>query len=155
MSAAVVTADTREIRKLAAVLNGLALGPGDRRQLLTDLGAELEDQTKERFDTKRAPDGSGWKELSDRYREYLARRFPGAQPQLVVSGELRDTVETQASDFSVLVGATKVYAAVHQWGWPEKHIPARPYIGIDERNEDGLVDIANRFIERRVAKVAS
>ncbi len=152
MSAAAITVDTRQISALADVLNRAALEPGDRRQLLINLAEEVRDISEERFETKRGPDGSPWKAISDRHAEYLAARFPGAQPPLVVSGELRDTMERQVSTEEALVGATKVYAAVHQFGWPEKNIPAREYLGIGSEGEPRLAEIAADFLESRLSE---
>jgi len=154
MAGAVVSVDAREIKRLAAVLNSSTLDAGSRRKLMASLGVELEDQTKERFETKRSPEGTPWAEISEKHRLYLEARFPGSQPPLVVGGELRDTVESQASEWTVLTGATKIYAAVHQFGWDEKNIPARPYLGIGTTDEEALVAVAEDFLESVVRRAS-
>jgi phage virion morphogenesis protein len=154
MAAAVVSVDSREIKRLAAVLNRSSLDAGNRRRLMAALGAELEDQTKERFETKRSPEGTPWEEISEKHRRYLEDRFPGSQPPLVVGGELRDTVESQVSDWAVLMGATKVYAAVHQFSWDEKNIPARPYLGVGASDEESLVAVAEDFLVSAIRRAS-
>jgi phage gpG-like protein len=42
------------------------------------------------------------------------------------------TSEVQGGAWSTLVGTAKEYAAVHQFGWPKKNIPARAYLGISQ-----------------------
>jgi len=154
VASASFSADTREIKRLAAALKGVTLEAADRRHLTRALGVELEDQTKERFDRKETPDGDPWKAISEAHQEYLARRFPGAEPPLVVSGGLRDSVESQPSEWVVLTGATKVYAAVHHFGWAEKNIPARPYLGVGPEDEEALAGIVEDFLDRRMRRAS-
>lgn len=157
MSSAVFSVDAREVKKLTGILNNAQLNDSERKQLLRDLGAEMEDQTVERFSTKKDPDGNPWEDLAETTRKYYAKRFPQAQPTLVVSGELRDTVEgsSKVNSWKVVVGATKVYSAVHQFGWDEKNIPARPYLGIGPNDAEALADIATRFIARSLLRRAA
>ena len=62
-----------------------------------------------------------------------------------------DTVTSEVSSWSVLVGATKVYAAVHQYGWRERNIPARPYLGLSNDDKVDIIGIINTFLEGRSA----
>lgn len=154
MASASFSADIREIKRLAAAFKGVTLEAADRRRLTRELGVELEDQTKDRFDTKVSPEGDTWEAISDVHQEYLARRFPGAESPLVISGELRDSVESQPSEWAVLVGATKIYAHVHQTGWAEKNIPPRPYLGIGPDDEEALALIVEDFLGRRMRRAS-
>lgn len=154
MASASFTADTREIKRLAAALKGVEFEASDRRRLTKALGVELEDQTKGRFDVKESPEGDPWKAISDAHQEYLDSRFPGHDAPLVVSGGLRDSVESQTSEWAVLTGATKVYAAVHQFGWSEKNIPERPYLGIGPEDEEALTGIVEDFLDRRMRRAS-
>ena len=156
MAGTFVKFDTREIEQLVRRMNqGATLKPADRNQLLKSLGAEIEDQTRERFDTKKTPEGTSWKDIADATREYYSKAFPGAQPSLVVTGGLRDSIETQSQgQWAVIVGATKEYAAVHQWGWEARNIDARPYLGIGPQDEQALAGIAIEFIQGLLARPA-
>lgn len=153
-SGAVVSIDVREVARLAKILNDAALDSTQRRDLMASLGAEIEDQTKERFDTKLDPEGKAWATISEKHRAFLERKYPGAQPPLVMEGFLRSTVENQPSEWDVLIGATRVYAAVHQFGWPEKNIPARPYLGVNPENGEELAAIAVDFLESVLRKAS-
>lgn len=152
MASAIVTVDLGDLKKLTQILNRAALDSSARRRLLTDFGVEIEDQIKERFDTKVGPDGQTWKGLAEKTKAYYEKRFPGAQPPLVVRGSLRDSTETQVSTWDLVVGQTKVYAAPHQFGWEDKNIPARPSIGLSPEDVEALTSIADDFISRRLAK---
>lgn len=147
MGSAAISVDVREITRLAEILNGAKLRPRDRRQLLINLSVELESSTQERFRTKRDPEGNPWKAVSDEHHAFLAARFPGAEPPLVMRGELADSIESRVTVWEALVGATKVYASVHQDGWDEKNIAARPYLGISPDDEDALAAIAEEFLD--------
>lgn len=148
MSQALLKVDMSQIVKLAENFKKSALNSKQRFQLLQDLGSEVEDQTIERFDTKISPQGRAWDAISARHQAYLSRKFPGATPALVMTGGLRDSIETRPSDEHVWVGSTKVYSAAHQWGWPARNVPDRPFLGINRDNTDELARIANAFLER-------
>ena len=153
MAAAVVSYDIRQIGTLADKLSGLALDAEGSRKLLSALGVEMEAQTVERFTTKKAPDGTPWKALNERYQAYLAEKFPYARPQLVISGGLRDTVESQVSDQEVLTGATKIYAARQNFGYENK-TPAREYLGIGPQDEIELLGVLEDVLEGRIREAA-
>jgi phage virion morphogenesis protein len=168
MSGAAISLGLKEIEGLARILNGVKLDSQDRVQLLQDLGAELESQTQERFDTKKDPEGKPWAALAQRTLDYYREHFPHAQPPLVIDGGLRDSIESQIPDsWSVLAGATKIYAAIHQWGGEivpksaaalyvpgygrlkKVNIPARPYLGVSVQDAADIAAIAQGFVARR------
>ena len=168
MAAAEVSIDTREIRGLAEILSKAKLSAGDRQELLRQIGVEMESQTQERFDTQEDPEGNPWKLLAQKTAEYYTEKFPGAT-LLVREGGLRDSVESQVQDsWSVLVGATKEYAAIHQFGGDitpksakalfvpgygllqKVTIPARPYLGVSSQNAAEIASIAQKFIVEKL-----
>jgi phage virion morphogenesis protein len=170
MAGAAVELGLRDIEGLARILNGATLGPDDRAQLLHDIGAEMVSQTQERFDTQKDPAGNTWKALAQKTRDYYMQNGLGKGSLLVQSGYLRDTVTSQVSDsWSVLVGATMVYAAIHQWGGEivpktapylsvpgygklkQVNIPARPYLGVSSQDAADIAAIAQKFVARRFA----
>lgn len=150
MAGTTVEIDTKEVFSLSNMLSGMELSSEDRSELLSELGVEAESQTQERFDTKVAPDGIKWNGIAEATRAYYAKQHPGARPPLVVSGSLRDTIESQKKgSWEVLVGATKEYAAVHQYGFKKRNIPARPFLGVSLDDEADLAAITRDFIIRR------
>ena len=132
-------------QELAEVLTRLAAA--DQAELLDTIGASLESQTKERFEEKAGPDGQRWKQWSDGYRAYQAKRFPGASI-LVRRGELQSTithnVEVTGDTARIVWGSNMVYAAVHQWGYDFAwgRVEARPYLGI---NGEDMADLRSEI----------
>jgi phage virion morphogenesis protein len=169
MSGAALELGLKDIEGLERILNGARLGPRDRLQLLRDIGVELEEQTRERFNAQEDPEGNPWKDLAQKTRDYYLQNGLGGGSLLVQGGSLRDSVESQTPDsWSVLVGATMVYAAIHQWGGeivPKNApalfvpgygtlsrvtIPARPYLGVSAQDAADIAAIAGRFVAGRI-----
>jgi phage virion morphogenesis protein len=168
MAGAAVELGLKEVEGLARILNGVKLDSDDRAQLLHDIGVEMESQTQERFDTQIDPEGNKWKELAQKTRDYYTQNGLGGGSLLVQNGGLRDSLESQVADsWSVLVGATKIYAAIHQWGGEivpknaaalfvpgygklkKVTIPARPYLGVSSQDAADIAGIAQRFVAGR------
>jgi phage virion morphogenesis protein len=145
---AAVEFNLREIDGLARLLRNIQLSDGERTSLLNGLGQAIETQTQERFDTQMSPEGTKWQDLAEKTKAYYAKRFPGRDRSILVGeGQLRDTVTHELNgSWSVLAGATMVYAAVHQFGWEKKNIPARPYIGVSPENAADLAALAQTFL---------
>jgi phage virion morphogenesis protein len=170
MAGAAVELGLGDIEGLARILNGATLGPDDRAQLLHDIGAEMVSQTQKRFDTQKDPAGNTWKELAQKTQDYYREQGLGGGSLLVQSGYLRDSITSRVSNsWSVMVGATMVYAAIHQWGGEivpktaaalfvpgygklkKVNIPARPYLGVSSRDAADIAAIAQKFVARRFA----
>jgi phage gpG-like protein len=150
MGSAAVEIKLQEIDKLAQKLHSFVLSGGDKAGLLKSLGLVIEEQTKERFDTKRDPDGNEWRKITDAYRTYLERHFPGAQPPLVREGYMRDSIENQllGSD-SVIVGSPREYADYHQNAKSEKR--RRKFLGFSAANIIELQDAVDEFMKEQVS----
>ena len=154
MADAVVTIQDDELKALCSRLNGMALKPAERKALLASIGEEIITQTKDRFAEKKTPDGDDWADIAESTKNYYQKKIGSRNPGngiLWRQGNLMDSLTQEASSWSVVVGATKVYAAVHQYGWKEKNIIARLYIGLSAENKVEIIEIINAFLERRPA----
>ena len=156
MAGSVVTIQDDELKVLSSRLKEMALKPSDRKQLLHDIGVEMEAQTKERFQTKTSPDGDDWAEIAQSTKNFYRKKFGSENPGKgtlwrLSSVPMIDTVTSEVSSWSVLVGAAKVYAAVHQYGWKERNIIARPYLGLSNDDKVDIIGIINGFLDRRSA----
>lgn len=124
------------------------------------IGRYFSSEAKGRFDSKTAPDGSGWKPSRDN------------EDTLVASGALRGSISEEVSGDAIYVGsrgaAVAPYAAAQQWGVTIKPVnakmlafqlgnrlvfakqvtlPARSYIGVAERDRDEVVNMLLDAIE--------
>jgi phage virion morphogenesis protein len=155
MASAEGAAVSFDLRELDAVRNNVlsvaVLSAEKRGQLLKSIGVEMETQTQDRFDTKLDPSGNKWADIADATKKYYARKgWLGKHSTLLLEGDLRDSItsEVQGGNWSVLVGAAKEYAAVHQFGWPAKNIPARPYLGVSTEDAKEIEGIVRGFLAR-------
>ena len=155
MAGAAIGLDVSEVQALVpqvvAGLQGL-LG-ADRDQLLTDIGVEIEGQTKARFDEQTAPSGTAWEPWSPVTRRLRA----GSGGHILVrSGELQESITHVIEGGELRVGSNKVYAAVHQYGHTFTKptafglvtIPKRPYLGLSDSDRDELGMLVEDFIRR-------
>ncbi|MEM1077453.1 MAG: phage virion morphogenesis protein [Pseudomonadota bacterium] len=122
------------------------LETADRLELSEAIGARLEGSAQERIaTTKVSPDGDPWAEWSANYH-------PGRQGASLLhrEGDLRDSLLSRATADEVIVGANRVYAAIHQMGGDEDQghppIPARPYLGVSPEDERFIRDRAVDFL---------
>jgi phage virion morphogenesis protein len=130
-----VTIDDRAVQ---AALTRLARQVADMTPVMEDIGRALGKLTEDAFQAE----GPGWPALSP---VTVARRG-GAHPILQDSGGLAASITHGGNRRSAWVGASKVYAAVQQFGQkkgasgrtrrgapiPWGDIPPRPYLPIDE-----------------------
>lgn len=150
MSSAVVEIDVNEVKKLTDLLNGKALSSADRRNLLQSLGPEMVEQSRSRIlETQKSPDGKPWADFADSTLRYLEKQVrAGSVSLLNRSGDLHRSITSEVkNDWAVLVGACMEYAAVHQFGYSEKNIPARPYLGVSSDDVADLTELTKIWLE--------
>lgn len=175
MSTIEIKFDDKEVRQL---LNHAmqSLG-GDMTGLMRNIGEYVTQDTQERFDRQRDPDGNMWKPLKP---STLARKK--TNKILVEQGRthgLQASINYRASKTSVSIGTNKVYAAIHQFGgktsahiikpkrgkalrWvgaggrvffakqinhPGSVIPARPFLGINKENVQEITEIIKDWMK--------
>ena len=169
MASAEINFDLRELDGIAKLLEKAKLSSSDRMQLLGNIGEEVESQTQERFDDQKSPEGKTWQSLAQKTLDYYREHGKGGGRLLEQEGMLRSSIEIQVDDWSVLVGATMAYAAIHQYGGeirpkarPSLYvpgygmlkkvtIPARPYLGISTSNAERIMVVAQQFLAGRVS----
>ena len=113
---------------------------------MDQIGRYLVDSTLRRFERERAPDGSPWLKS--------ARALAEGGRTLTDTGRLRGSIAHTVTDGgrAVEVGSNVLYAAIHQFGGRagkglRATIPARPYLGIDDRDRDEITRIVSRALE--------
>jgi phage virion morphogenesis protein len=133
--------DDREIR--AALQNLLAV-TGNLDDVLTDIGEELVERTKQRFGTLTGPDGERWADNSPVTIERKGRNQP-----LTGEGTLGEQIHARLlGNDTLAVGSNMEYAAMQQFGGTKAEfphlwgdIPARPFLGVSENDRAEILDI--------------
>lgn len=142
MAGAAVTVSTAQVERMSARLAQFQGKLRNPKGVARGIGQLLEAQTKRRIqDEKTAPDGTAWARWSDE----TASQRKGHHSLLLFEGRLRDSVVGQAlNGTTVVVGASMIYAAVHQYGHTfanGRKVPARPFLGMSDDNADEVVDL--------------
>ena len=123
---------------------------GVRRRLselapaLNEIGEVLLNSTRERFRSRKAPDGTPWAPLSE---AYAARKPKNRGMILVLEGQLMKTLNYEADRDGLLFGSPEVYAGTHQFGRAESNIPARPFLGLTAEDEAAIADILADYLD--------
>ena len=114
------------------------------KELLSMLGSTMLEQNRKRLDSeKRDPDDKSWEPWSEEYSKHNS-----GGTQLEKSGRLLDSLAADAGSDAVSVGSNLLYAAVHQYGSPERGIPARPFLGFSDDDLTELGDVIVEFFAR-------
>lgn len=142
-------------------LSGLLGAVSDLRPMLKDVGEYVVGTTKERFRRSVSPEGQPWAPLNPLYA--AKKTGPGI---LRENGRLAEIVYQLASD-SVLIGSTRIYAAIHQFGGTIKPksaaalvfglggktifarsvtIPKREFLGLTDDDQAEIRLIAENFL---------
>ena len=132
---------------LSAALARMVAALADPSAAMDQIGRYLVASTLRRFERERAPDGSPWLRS--------ARALAEGGQTLTDTGRLRGSIAHTVTDGgrAVEVGSNVIYAAIHQFGGRagrgrKAKLPARPYLGIDERDRTNILLIVSRALER-------
>lgn len=143
-------------RRISVEVEGAALDAGLTRlaaalanppATMDRIGRYLVASTLRRFERERAPDGSPWLKS--------ARALAEGGQTLTDTGRLRGSIAHTVTDggHAVEVGSSVIYAAIHQFGGRAGRgrrvtLPARAYLGIDDRDRANILGIVARALER-------
>lgn len=112
----------------------------DLKPLMQDIGAIVENSTRERFLTKEDPDGVVWQELAPETIE----RKKGRGGKLVEYGDLMRSITAHATAVSVEVGTDRPYGKYHQMGWG---VPQRAFLGLSDDDFADINDLLTDYLE--------
>lgn len=141
-----------DVSALLAAAGAVEERQRDFRPLLNRIGQIMTASTDQNFIDQGRPDA--WQPLSP---VTLARRRSGPNPNmsdqiLRDTGRLMNSLSSPSSADAILeltpdslrFGTNVEYASVHQFGWPERNIPARPFMLLQQED---LEDIAAELLE--------
>lgn len=97
----------------------------DLSPVLDVIAQDLLTFTDDAFEGSRGPAGKAWEPLKD--ATVKARRRGSSKP-LIDTGTLRGSITAVPGALGILVGTNLPYAGVHQFGFDERNIPARPFL---------------------------
>ncbi|MGU3161019.1 phage virion morphogenesis protein [Vibrio cholerae] len=135
-------------------LNKLLEKGTDLTPAFATIGEDLLISHHQRFMDQESPDGVPWAPLSETTQ---ALKTKNVDTILVFNDFLRSTLNYQASPKELLFGSPLEYSATHQFGRttapnsmiPNKEIPARPFLGIDDGDRDMILDNLSDFLMNR------
>lgn len=139
--------DDRQVTQMLQRLIDAGTSP---RPALKEIGEDLADSAKKRFETTSGPDGAPW----ERNAASTIKRKGRDKPLTGKTGKLMDQINYQLiADDTLEVGSPMVYAAMQQFGGSKTQfpslwgdIPARPFIGISGGDEENIIGIFNRYL---------
>lgn len=136
-----------ELAEVQKFLNDL--GSFDREQLLDEVGAELESQTRRRIaEEKETPEGDAWAEWSP---DYQKTRHSG-HSLLMNEGDLLDSIQYNLlGAAAVEVGSNLVYAAAQHFGF--KGNLGREYLGLSADNRQDIDLIVADFMRSHLEAI--
>ncbi len=121
----------------------------DCQALLQNLGAAVENQSRQRISEERtSATGQAWPNWSPAY----ARTRHANQHLLQNTGLLIDALATHADTRAAVIGTNLQYAAVQQYGNAKQHIPARPFLGVNETNLAALQQLLQIWVTQQWSK---
>lgn len=119
-----------------AALKKLLAKLGNLEPFFRDMGESLLISHRARFDRAVSPEGVPWPDLDPDYKQHKKKN---RDKILVLDGWLRQ-LNYAASGTELRIGTDRVYGATHQFGDPSRHIPARPFLGLDDAERKELLD---------------
>lgn len=134
-----------DIREMADATKRLQRACAKVKDDAPDLvGAMVVEQTRFRIHSeKTAPDGTKWPRWSARYAKTRHKN----QSLLEGRGLMRDSIfYVTHNDGTIELGSNVKYAASHQYGDEERHIKARPYLGLSRANMKDLADALEAYL---------
>ena len=160
-------------RQVQDTLSQLTTKAQNLRPAFAEIGEDLTETTKRRFNTATAPDGKAWAANSAvTIARYLgnygksfkkdgslskagAARSASKKPLTGETRTLASTINYQLNGkSSVSVGSPKVQAAMMQYGGTKAqfphlwgNIPARPFLGVSSTDRTNILDILADYLK--------
>lgn len=144
MAGAFLTIELDDAAAQAAFERILSFADGERSRLMMgDIGEAMKTNTQLRAATERSPDGTPWARLSPKYAKRKAAKRPGVPMLRWDNHMLGDMFSWQLDpqDGAAVVGTNALWGATHQFGDPERNIPARPWLGLSDEDQTEIMDI--------------
>ncbi len=117
------------IQELESFLNGMAKRTTNMRPIMGMVGEKIVTISKESFEKEQDPiSGNAWSPLSQATLKNKAKRGKAQSKKLHDRGDLKKSIDYEATNDSVEMYAGKVYAATHFFGDDKRNIEQRRYM---------------------------
>lgn len=126
------------------------LSAEDLYKIEKSIGLEMAEVARDHLEEHRTPEGKQMKPWSSRYAKTVRDRGEKRDILLGPERRLHRSMSFSVDSDGIYYGSNMVYAAVHQWGWEERNIPRRPYLGMGSEEKKGIEDVINDFIGRMI-----
>jgi phage virion morphogenesis protein len=123
----------------------MARDTADASPAFEDIADYIMDITRAQFESQGRRAGGSWKQLTQKWLKFkLSRSY---DPRILhLSHRLRDSVTFKGAAGQILeIGATELnfgsnlaWAKVHQYGYPPRNIPARPFLKFRETDRRNI-----------------
>lgn len=117
----------------------------DMKPLMKNIAGIMADAVEENFEQEGRPDK--WHELAESTikKRKKTKHWPGKILQ--VEGQLATSVTTKYDNENAIIGSNLEYATIHQLGGnagknKKTKIPARPYLKLEEKDLNKILDVA-------------
>ena len=148
-----VTIDDNQRRRIENQLQHLQRAISDITPALRGIGEVLKESTQQRFADSTDPKGNKW---ADNAAVTIERK--GRNQPLVAEGTLADSIAYLIVAAKTLeISSNLEYAAMMQFGGTKAEfpylwgdIPARPYLGISDADEDAITRIIRSHLETAI-----
>ena len=112
------------------------------------VGQIIKAGAQQRFVDQQGPDGTPWEQLK---QATIDRRRSGSGTGSIQilrdTGRLMNSIDYKATDKTVSVFSNVIYSGVHQFGWPKKNIPARPFFGYNPEDQQAIVEVLRGYLQ--------
>jgi phage virion morphogenesis protein len=141
MTGAKLTIEVND-RPVLAALERLFARMEDPAPALRDIGETLLNSHRRRFEEGIAPDGTPWVPLSPAYQR---RKKKNQDKILVLDGHL-EMLNYDVKPDGLELGTNRIYGATHQFGAPERNIPARSFLGLSDDDRTDVLEILREYL---------
>lgn len=105
------------------------------RPVFRAVGEVVFNSVMENFRDEKDPEGNKWARLAKRTIKARKKKHPNSPiHKLHETGNLERSIHTEATNRDVTIGTSVEYSRAMQFGDINKHIPARPYLGVKDKD---------------------
>lgn len=138
-----IKVDDKAVRN--SILRQMRNRAKNTRPAMEIIGAKMLADTMKNFSKQSNPAGMKWQALKATTLDRRRKEGKGGKILMDIM-TLRNSIAYKAYQKKVDLFTNLVYSAVHQYGYPKRNIPARPYMGFIDRTTASYQRILTRWV---------